>query len=140
MTPLSRDFAAKVRQWMALADDDLRVAEHTLKLSPCPNRVVAYLSQQCVEKYLKGLLVAEGIDFPFTHNIARLVELAPLPADVISQLREAESLTAFATTARYPGDEDEVSDSEARDACAIASRARALLQSEIKTRLIAMGE
>lgn len=140
MTPQPRDVAAKVRQWTALADDDLRVAEHSLKLAPCPNRVVAYLSQQCVEKYLKALLVSAGIDFPFTHNIARLLELAALPVDLMAKLRDAESLTAFATSARYPGDDDEVLNAEAQDACLIARRTQALLQTEINARIIAMGE
>jgi len=57
---------AKVRQW----------ARHALTLtSGCPHRLIAYHAQQCAEKYLKAYLVSAGVDFPYTHNISRLLEL-----------------------------------------------------------------
>lgn len=43
-----------VREWIELAEDDLRVARHTLTIKRrCPYRLVAYHAQQCAEKYLK---------------------------------------------------------------------------------------
>ena len=82
MTAPPDEIVAKVREWAAHADDDLRVAEHTLTLpDECPYRLVAYHAQQCAEKYLKAFLVLRGIDFPFTHNIARLLELCSEHAD-----------------------------------------------------------
>lgn len=70
------EIVGKTREWAAHADDDMRVAQHTLTLpDECPYRLVAYHAQQCAEKYLKAFLVLRGIDFPFTHNIARLLEL-----------------------------------------------------------------
>ena len=67
MTAPPDEIVAKVREWAAHADDDLRVAEHTLTLpDECPYRLVAYHAQQCAEKYLKAFLVLRGIDFPFT--------------------------------------------------------------------------
>ena len=43
MTAPPDEIAAKVREWAGRADDDLRVAEHTLTLpDECPYRLVAY--------------------------------------------------------------------------------------------------
>jgi hypothetical protein len=41
------DLAQKVAQWLALADEDLRLARHGLKLaSSCPYRLIAYHAQR----------------------------------------------------------------------------------------------
>ena len=125
MTAPPDEIVAKVREWAAHADDDLRVAEHTLTLpDECPYRLVAYHAQQCAEKYLKAFLVLRGIDFPFTHNIARLLELCSERADWADTIKDAEELTPFAITARYPGDDEPVSEPEARRAIEIATQVR----------------
>jgi predicted nucleotidyltransferase len=52
---------ALVRGWVVKAEHDLRNAEHTLTLEEdCPLDTVAFHAQQCVEKYLKALLVRAG--------------------------------------------------------------------------------
>ena len=41
----------KVLQWLAYAEEDLRLARHGLTLqSNCPYRLIAYHGQQCAEK------------------------------------------------------------------------------------------
>jgi len=125
MTAPPEEIAAKVREWAAHADDDLCVAEHTLTLpDECPYRLVAYHAQQCAEKYLKAFLVLRGIDFPFTHNIARLLELCSEHAGWADAIKDAEELTPFAITALYPGDDEPVREPEARRAIEIATRVR----------------
>jgi len=60
------DILETVKEWISYADDDLRLAEHTLKMiDDCPYNLVAYHAQQCVEKYLKAWLIYSGIDFPY---------------------------------------------------------------------------
>jgi HEPN domain-containing protein len=126
MTAPRETILAKVRQWAAHADDDLRVAEHTLTLpDDCPYRLVAYHAQQCAEKYLKAYLVLRGVDFPFTHNLARLLELCSEQSAWGEQLKDVEELTPFAITARYPGNDEPVSEADARRTVDIAKRARA---------------
>lgn len=45
------------------AKNDLTNAAHVLKLAAaCPTDTVCFHAQQCVEKYLKALLVLDGID------------------------------------------------------------------------------
>lgn len=111
----------KVRQWVAYADDDLSVARRELSEPETPPlRVIAFHAQQCAEKYLKAYLVFQGVDFPFTHNLRRLLDLCAGWAPWAEQLRDAEELSPFAITARYPGEDLEVTEAEARRAVEIS--------------------
>ncbi len=118
---------AKVRRWVAYADEDLALARHALTLRDAPYRLIAYHAQQCVEKYLKGCLVFLEVDVPYTHNIARLRELAIEHLQDSEELRESEQLTPYAVTARYPGEDEEVGREESESAVVIAEKARQTL-------------
>ena len=49
-----------LRSWVEKAENDWINATHTLKLEKnCPTDTVCFHAQQCVEKYLKALLVYE---------------------------------------------------------------------------------
>ena len=74
-------FLEKVKQWLAYADEDLRVARHGFSMpgSP-PCRVIAFHAQQCAEKCIKAYLVFREVDFPFTHSLRRLVDLCAAAA------------------------------------------------------------
>lgn len=113
----------KVLQWLKYAKEDLRLAEHSLTMNPCPTRLAAYHAQQCAEKMLKAYLVFREVDFPFTHRIARLLELCGDETWVRS-LEQAEALTPYAVTLRYPGIEAEVTLTEAKQAIDIARLVR----------------
>lgn len=122
----------KVSQWAAYADEDLRLARHGLTLeSGVPYRLIAYHAQQCAEKYLKAYLVSLGVDFPYTHNIARLVELCAAPSPWTGILSDAEELTPYAVTARYPGEDEVVTQEEAVRAIEIAARVREVIRAAL---------
>jgi HEPN domain-containing protein len=136
MKPGDEDIARKVQQWLAYGEEDLRFAEHGFSLSGSPSyRLIAYHAQQCAEKHLKAYLVFHGIDFPYTHNLSRLLELCAGQARWAEQLRDAEQLTPYAITARYPGEEEKVSEEEARRAVEISARVRRT----VRTTLVAEG-
>lgn len=64
--------------------------------------LLGFHAQQAVEKTLKALLAARGIDYPKTHNIRVLIEVAA--ADGIhlpAELADIDRLTHFGTTFRY---------------------------------------
>lgn len=115
-----RDILLKrVRKWIQFADEDLRLAEHALKLSSgCPYRLIAYHAQQCAEKYIKAFLVFHEIDFPYTHNLRKLLQLCG--EKLRQELEDADTLTPFAVTTRYPSIDEEVSKFEALSAIKIA--------------------
>ncbi len=118
----------KVLQWLSYAEEDLRLARHGLTLqSNCPYRLIAYHGQQCAEKCLKAYLVHKSIDFPYTHNIARLLELCAEHAPWAEKLTDAEQLSPFAITTRYPGEDEQVSREEATRAVEIAERLRTVV-------------
>ena len=129
MTAIDRDIHAKVRQWLQYGDDDLLLARHGLTLkSSVPYRLIAYHAQQCAEKYLKAYLVLCSIDFPYTHNLGRLIELAQQARTWPESLLDAEMLTPYAITARYPGEDEPVSADEANQAITIAEQTRRLVR------------
>ncbi|MCX5898673.1 MAG: hypothetical protein NTY29_10825, partial [Proteobacteria bacterium] len=54
MSASDREIIQKVQQWIIYGDEDLQLAKH-----------------------LKAYLIYYRIDFPYTHNIAQLLELCP---------------------------------------------------------------
>ena len=67
-----------IREWIGKAENDLKTAVHTLEMDDeCPTDTVCFHAQQCVEKYLKALLVLEETDFPKTHDIRKIIALLP---------------------------------------------------------------
>lgn len=67
-----------VREWIIKADHDLTAAAQILKLGKAaPVEIVCFHAQQCVEKYLKAMLVYRSIPFPKSHDIRVLMALVP---------------------------------------------------------------
>jgi len=115
----------KVSQWLTYGDEDLSLARHALTLSTAvPYRLIAYHAQQCAEKHLKAFLVFKNVDFPYTHNISILMEICAEKAEWPTSLQDAEELTAFAITARYPGENEEVTLEDALRAIDLGSRVK----------------
>lgn len=97
------DPQASARAWFKKGDSDLRSARILLAADPPETDVVAFLSQQAAEKYLKGFLAYQDIDPPHTHNLTALLELARAFDERLSDLREAASvLRPYAVDVRYP--------------------------------------
>jgi HEPN domain-containing protein len=114
-----------IQQWVQKAENDLQTAAYTLQLGEdCPTDTVCFHAQQCIEKYIKALLVLHGSEFPRTHNLGVLI--ARLPQQTRPRLtpEEQERLTDYATTTRYPGDYEPIPLAEARLAVRLARRAR----------------
>jgi len=132
MSATDREIIQKVQQWIIYGDEDLQLAKHGLTLaSSAPYRLIAYHAQQCAEKYLKAYLIYYRIDFPYTHNIAQLLELCPDKQQWGTSLEDAEELTPFAITARYPGEDEPVNELEARRAIDIAEDVRTTVRSAL---------
>jgi len=123
----------KVEQWLRYAEEDLRLARHGLTMGRrTPYRLIAYHAQQCAEKHLKAYLVYHRIDFPYTHSISRLLELCGDQTGWVKEIQEAEELTPFAITTRYPGVDEEVSRREALRAVEVAAKVRNKIKNVLK--------
>ena len=122
----------KVALWVEKAENDLRNAGHTLKIKQkCPTDTVCFHAQQCVEKYLKALLVWREVEFPRAHDITHLLKrLAPRDQPDLTP-DECEQLTDYATVNRYPGDYPPITLQEARQAVKIARRVRKQIRARL---------
>lgn len=114
-----------LREWLAKAENDLLTAVHMLGLKEaCPTDTVCFHAQQCVEKYIKALLVYRGIPFPKIHDIYELRALLPPRFRPKLDRKAQDRLTEFATVTRYPNPDPVISLAEARKYIAIARRVR----------------
>lgn len=121
-----------VKQWLEHAEEDLRLAKHAFRLSSsCPYKLIAFHAQQCAEKYLKAFLALKKVDFPYTHNISLLLEMSSGHAAWVKDLHEAEILTDYAVTARYPGAE-KVTKKDAELAVKTAVKLRNVVRKALK--------
>ena len=137
--PGNKGLIAVAREWMTKAENDLKTAVHTLDLGEeCPTDMVCFHAQQCVEKYLKAVLVLDGIDFPKIHDIGELVTLLPQESvNLDITVEEQRRLTEYATVTRYPGDYEPISLVEAREAVEIAKRIRGKIRPLLSKEVLA---
>jgi HEPN domain-containing protein len=125
---------AVAAEWVAKAENDLLNATHTLKLGQrCPTDTVCFHAQQCVEKYLKALLVLHGVDFPKTHDLEALASRVRGGRKPALPPEELAKLKRYATVTRYPGAEA-ISLAEARRAVSAAKRMRRAVRSLLPAR------
>lgn len=123
--PVNPEILVIVGQWVEKGENDLKNAAHTLTLGKeCPTDTVCFHAQQCVEKYLKAMLVLEGKEIPKIHDIGELVNLLPVIRRPKLSPEEQELLTDYAVVSRYPGDYGAISLVEARRAVGLARKVR----------------
>jgi len=132
MSSFDPDILRAVREWLTYADEDLQVATDLLGSPRRPYRHVANSAQQAAEKYLKAYLVFRLVDFPKTHEMKLLLDLCSQHATWADALREAEVLTRFAVTPRYPGIGRVVTEAEATRAVELAARVQAAVLAALR--------
>jgi len=95
----SRDHA---RLLMEKAAEDVFVLERLAGEARAPEAMVGFHAQQAIEKYLKAVLTDRGITYPWTHDLAALVDLVHRSG--IGAAPEADTLprlSRFAAEHRY---------------------------------------
>lgn len=126
------DLVRMVRQWTERAENDLTNAEHTLTMGEdCPYDTVCFHAQQCVEKYIKALLIYRSVDFPKMHDIGELIKLLPSHLRPPMAVVDQERLTDYAIEARYPGDWEPITRAEAEGMVALARQVRRAIRSQL---------
>ncbi len=109
MKPPEAALRELVLQWLEKATADLDAAEQLRSQGGRFREIIAFHCQQAAEKYLKALLVRHQIEFPKTHDIAKLLDrLATVDPSVAESLRDADVLTPFGVEVRYPSEAPEV--------------------------------
>lgn len=93
------------QEWIEKGEGDFHTAQREMRARKQANYDSAcFHSQQCVEKYIKAGLQEEGKRFPYTHDLAILINLiAKIRPLWGGYLQAADQLTQYAVTMRYPG-------------------------------------
>ena len=92
--------------------------------------ITCFHLQQCVEKYLKGRMAEEGMAFPKTHDLEKLLDLVVKVEPLWETLRQALSaISNHAVEGHYPG--HSVTPADARNLLAATTRIRKLVRSTL---------
>ncbi|MBM3266565.1 MAG: HEPN domain-containing protein [Candidatus Sericytochromatia bacterium] len=116
------DPADDAARWLRFAQEDLESAQTILREQGRAWRNACWHALQAAEKACKAVLVLNGIAYPRTHDLDRLVLL--LPAEMRSLIAGSDLswLSEWAIESRYPGDWPEAERQDAERAIAIAGR------------------
>ncbi len=88
-------------RWLKPIEIDLAMINNSLTGSSPTAEGGAYHCQQATEKMIKALLIFHEIDFPHTHNLAKLLNLLPANDVLYLQLVELKYLTTYGFAFRY---------------------------------------
>jgi HEPN domain-containing protein len=92
--------------WVARAEEDYVLAGSALRRKQPLLYGACFHAQQCAEKYLKAILVANGQTFPKTHDLLVLNDLCiSVGVFVVVDVDRLDLLSAYAVKVRYPGDD-----------------------------------
>ena len=111
MPPRERFPPDDPREWMNRAKGNLARAK--VRIPGAYLEDLCFDAHQAAEKAIKAVMIMRGIDFPYTHDLARL--MAVLESDGVTVpdvVRRATRLTPHAVHTRYPGLDEPVSERE----------------------------
>ena len=102
-----KNVPGSAKEWMDHAQSDLAFAKLAAGNQNILATQICFHAQQSAEKAIKAVLRSRNIDFPLTHDLDVLLELAEkaslsIPTDV----QKAGELTPYAVEARYPSGTD----------------------------------
>lgn len=107
--------------WMRHAESDLELSKK--KESPkILYEELCFHAQQAAEKSIKAVLIQLKIEFPRTHNIKILTEKIPGEHVNIDLFDKIAILTDYAVAMRYPGNYEEISEDEWKEAVELATQ------------------
>ena len=107
------------REWLNRARSNLARARHRVLGTYLED--ACFDAQQAAEKAVKAVMVRRGIDFPYIHDLARLMDILESHGDVVPcEVRRAGRLTQYATATRYPGFNEPVTEKDYAEAVELA--------------------
>ena len=90
-----------VSGWIRKAESDLTNVQLCIDAGQALD-TACFHAQQAAEKYLKAYLCAYRIEFPFIHNLEKLIELCEQQNPEFNGIKSVgQSLTPFAVELRY---------------------------------------
>jgi HEPN domain-containing protein len=124
----------RVKEWIILAEGDLKTAKDELSAPEPFTNTVCFHSQQCVEKYLKAYLTFSGKPFRKTHDLTELInECIELDPDFkIFFEMNVDKLTQYAIDTRYPEEFYTPDINEAKESIEIAEKVKNFVIEKLK--------
>lgn len=86
---------------LSKARNDALLLEKVVGDAEVADEIVGFHAQQTVEKALEAVLEVRGVDYPYTHDIARLYELLDESGGAPEDRDDAVALTPWAAELRY---------------------------------------
>ena len=121
MSPPERFPPDDPREWLNRARSNLTRAKS--KLPGVYLEDLCFDAQQAAEKAIKAMMIRRNVEFPYVHDLGRLLLLFEEAGEPIPEVvRKAEDLTRYALVTRYPGIARPVSEQEYAEAVEIAER------------------
>lgn len=126
---MNEEQKAQANGWFAKAGEDEQSIQAILSGNGAPS-TACFLAQQMAEKYLKGLLVRNGVTFRKVHDLLQLESLMLQKVPEVAEIHEELiRLNRYYITTRYPGDFPEFTLHMAHEAQTDAQRVKeAVLQ------------
>lgn len=121
--------------WLRYSAEDLALAVHGLTDEASRPRHVCWHAQQAAGMALKAAFILEGKDFPYTCDLAALIELLPETWPLRRARINLAPLTGWAVAGRYPGDWRESTEMDAEEAVHRARRVHDSVMAEFNRRL-----
>ena len=120
------------REWIEKAEEDYAALKWQQQ-SPVPTyNLICFLSQQCVEKYLKAWLQEADIPFARTHDLGTLLDpIIPIVPAWHAWRSDVSNLSKYAVNSRYPGGSATATDAE--QATAICIQVRQAIRENLKS-------
>jgi HEPN domain-containing protein len=94
---------ASTQQWLDFAKADLINCERIIE-DEFLTAIVAFHSQQVVEKCFKAIIDEKNIDIPRIHSLVRLYQVVESFLKNPIEIRELMALDSVYTSSRYPSD------------------------------------
>ncbi|MYB75966.1 MAG: HEPN domain-containing protein, partial [Chloroflexi bacterium] len=119
MTPLERYPPDDPREWLNRAKSNLVMAKN--RVPEVYLEDLCFKAQQVAEKAIKSVMIKRGAEFPYVHDLARLLSLLEAAGEgVPKNVMQAEELTQYAMSTRYPSLEQPVTEVDYSDSVRVA--------------------
>ena len=89
------------RAMLSMAERDLRALKGMDDATVFDDEICGFHVQQTIAKSLKAWIIAIGVEFPFIHNLARLLAILEENGCDVESFWDLVEYTAYAVTFRY---------------------------------------
>jgi HEPN domain-containing protein len=121
-----------IEDWLSFAKEDLDTDKALLSGDYLYNRSICYHCQQASEKYLKAYIIYLDLPLNKTHNLSKLIDhINEFDKDILQLENDAEVLSDYIVTARYPDDSEPIAEDESKLAFVVSEKIKNYITSKI---------